>query len=629
VTGATAFQKATTSGGINQCARQIFLSLYPNRHQGILKPSGCNSWVTLSKHAPVSDSTLLDAVGLVDPAIWGCRWGAATRFAVLDIDKNSQYHNELGLVRLRHSLASVGFDAPKLYQSSASKGWHLYLFLSDWICSETLQKQLRQWLVAEGYTVKQGQLEVFPSNNGLRLPMQRGFAWLDDQGAVISCREDKTTDQAITTFLDDLDAGAHSWQAVQRRIESRLAELTSAAEVVQAKRAVAPKDFKDDGFAAFFTKAGMIPEVYSLGQAYWVTGLTAPSQRHNAILCLGHYLWYGDEQAGVRALPGIARAEERAAIIEAWLREHHNGQSQAVIRGDWNEIGNDIRRACNWTAPESSEQPQESYQLTDRAIDRLIGLTKQTGRVWSTDDFKKGNIKREESARLKIRAALLQLVEAGRRVTVRGLERLSGCKRETIRRHADIWGVFRLSNGPGDISLRLPDSGSVPLESPAVPSGENGFDRIDQPESIALSEFDLGSGVLGSVELPGNALRAIFPMELDSLRLLLSGATANNSTATKPESFPPPLTASLAPGSSSGAAFDCMGLKAVGMVRSLNGTLPSFAEPGLGPLHLPQTKIFSIGSSGRQSNRNCSKRGNGRSLKPQGERLYQLRPRAP
>ena len=628
MTGATAFQKATTGGGINQNARQVFLSLYPNRHQGILKPRGCKSWVTLSKHAPVSDDTLLSAVGLSDQSIWGCRWGTTTRFAVLDIDKNSQYHNELGLARLRHSLAFVGFDAPKLYQSSDSQGWHLYLFFSDWVCSETLQKQLRQWLVAENYTVKQGQLEVFPSNNGLRLPMQRGFAWLDDQGAVIGLREDKTTDQAITSFLDDLDAGAHSWEVVQRRLESRLAELTSAAEIVQAKRSETPKDIEDDGFSAFFTKAGMIPEVYNFGQAYWVAGLTAPSQRHHAMLCLGHYLWYGDEQAGVRALPGVARADERAAVIEDWLREHHNGQSQAVIRGDWNEIRNDIRRACNWTAPAGSEQPQESYQLTDRAIDRLIGLTKQTGRVWSTADFKKGNIKREETARQKIQAALIQLVDTGRRVTLRGLMRLSGCDHKTINRHVDIWGVFRLPRVGGDLSFPLRESQGS-LQSPAARSEENGFDRFDQPESKASLEIDLGSGVTGSAELSGNALRADFSMELDSLRLSLFGATANNSTATKPESFPPSLPLSLAPGSSSGAGSARLWLKAGGMVCSLNGTLPSSAEPPLGPLHLPQTKIFPIGSSGRQSNRNCSKRGDGGRLKPQAERLYQLRPRAP
>ena len=628
MTGATAFQKATTGGGINQSARQVFLSLYPNRHQGILKPSGCKSWVTLSKHAPVSDDTLLNAVGLADQAVWGCRWGATTRFAVLDIDKNSQYHNELGLARLRHSLTSIGFDAPKLYQSSDSQGWHLYLFFSDWVCSDTLQKQLRQWLVAENYTVKQGQLEVFPSNNGLRLPMQRGFAWLDDQSTVISRREDKTTDQAITSFLDDLDAGAHSWEVLQRRIDSRLNELTRAAEVVQTNRSEVSKEFEDDGFSAFFTKAGMISEVYSFGQSYWVTGLTAPSQRHHAMLCLGHYLWYGDEQAGVRALPGVGRADERAAVIEAWLREHHNGYSQAVIRGDWNEISNDIRRACNWTASEGSEKPQESYQLTDRAIDRLIGLTKQTGRVWSSADFKKGNIKREETARQKIQTALMQLVDTGRRVTLRGLMRLSGCDHKTINRHVDIWGVFRLPRVGGDLSFAVAQLGGS-SQSPAACSQETDFDRFDQLESKAFSEFDLGSGVLGSVELPGNTLRVDFSMELDSLRFSLSGATANNSTATPPESFPPLLPVSLAPGSSSSAGFAGLWLKAGGFVCSLNGTIPSFAEPLLGPFHLPQTNIFPIGSSGRQSNRNCSKRGNGGSLKPEGEQLYQLRPRAP
>jgi len=206
--------------------------------------------------------------------------------------------------------------------------------------------------------------------------------------------------------------------------------------------------------------------------------------------------------------------------------------------------------------------------------------------------------------------------------------RLSGCDHKTINRHVDIWGVFRLPRVGGDINSLLAESPGS-LQSPAARSEENGFDRFDQPESKASLEIDLGSGVSGSAELPGNALRADFSMELDSLRLSFFGATANNSTATEPESFSPSLPLSLAPGSSSGAGSARLWLKAGGMVCSLNGTLPSSAEPPLGPLHLPQTKIFPIGSSGRQSNRNCSKRGDGRRLKLQAERLYQLRPRAP
>lgn len=523
----------------------------------------------MSRHAPLTDETILDAVGLQTDTIWGCRWGEQTRFAVLDIDETSQYHNELGLARLRHLLASVGLNFPLIYQSSDSEGWHLYLSFSTWVESPVLHRTLKQWLAAEGLEIKQGQLELFPSNNGLRFPLQRGFAWLDDQGAVKLRREDLTTDQAIFKFTDALDANAHNWQIVETRIASRLAEIELGAGAGVPADELKNEDVEEDGFSAFFTHAGMIQEVYNFGRDYWLNGLTAPSQRHHAIICIGHYLWYGDENEGVRALPGIARADQRAAVIEAWLQEKHNGFSKSVLRGDWKEIGTDIRRACNWEAPEGAERQHTSYALTDRAIDRLIGLTRQTGRVWCPQDFQKGNVGREEAAREKIRAALMQLVDSGRSVTVRGLERLSGCKRETIRRHADIWGVFKLSNGPGDLSLLGGSPAALVLGSDAAKE-EKVFDPLpSESESLSSELAPTGS------------------MVFDSLRFDISGATANNSTATKSDALsPPPLLPSLATGSNTG--FRVLGE----LVCSLNGFLPSSAKPPLGPLHLPQTRLF-------------------------------------
>ncbi len=570
MTGAIAFQKATTGGGINQCTRQIFLSLYPNRHQSILKPRGCKTWVTMSRHAPLEDQTILDAVSLETDTIWGCRWGDQTRFAVLDIDETSQYHNELGLARLRHLLASVGLNFPQIYQSSDSEGWHLYLSFSAWVGSENLHKTLKQWLTAEGLEIKLGQLEIFPSNNGLRFPLQRGFAWLDDQGVVKLRREEITADEAISRFVDALDANAHNWQIVQSRINSRLAEIELAAGAGMPAEELKNENIEEDGFSAFFTHAGMIQDVYNFGREYWLNGLTAPSQRHHAIICIGHFLWYGDENEGVRALPGIARADQRAAVIEAWLQEKHNGFSKSVLRGDWKEIGTDIRRACNWEATEGAERQRTSYPMTDRAIDRLEGLSRQTGRVWYPEDLEKGNVGREETAREKIRAALMQLVDSGRRVTVRGLARLSGCKRETIRRHSDIWGVFKLSNGPGDLSLLGGSPAALVLGTDAAKEKEKVLDPLS-------SESESFPSVLAPID----------SMVFDSLRYDISGATANNSTATKSDALsPPPLLPSLATGSNTG-------LGVLGeLVCSLNGFLPSSAKPPLGPLHLPQTKIF-------------------------------------
>jgi len=601
-----AFDKATIYDG----ARQEFLSLYPNRHQSILKPRGCKTWVTMSRHAPLVDDTILSAIGLQDDAIWGCRWGEQTRFAVLDIDETSQYHNELGLARLRHSLASIGLNSPQYYQSSDSEGWHLYLSFSSWVDCQTVHKALKQWLTAEGYEIKPGQLEIFPSNNGLRLPLQRGFAWLDDQGAVKLRREELTADEAISRFVEDLEVSAHEWTPVQKRIDSRLKEIQTAAAAIQSREFQA-EDIEEDGFSAFFTNAGMIPEVYNCGRAYWLNGLTAPAQRHHAVLCVGHYLWYGDEREGVRALPGVGRADQRVPAIEAWLREKHNGFSKSVLRGDWKEIGTDIRRACNWEAREGVERQRASYPLTERAIDRLEDLSKTTGRVWYPEDFKKGNIGREETAREKIRAALVKLVETGRRVTLRGLARLSGCDHKTIRRHNDIWGIFGLSRVGGDLSLRAPVVAAV-----FCPSGSEEVQEKNEFIVFSQSELKLpvaaisSSGVLGLVsnepapviDLIPSALdsfvvdlASFVSMVFDSLRLKHFGATVNNSTVTTAESLSPALTMRLAPGSNTGAQA-CRWVKPWDLVCSLIS--PSSAEPPLGSRHLPQTKMFSMEALG-------------------------------
>lgn len=475
--------------------RQRFLSLFPNRQRSILKWPH-RDWVTVSRHGHLTDDTILSAIALKEKCFWGCRWDKQSQISVFDVDIKSQYHNEIGLARLKHLLLSVGLLNPLLYQSSESEGWHIYLAFDQLIDSRESHDLFKRWLLAEGIEVKKGQLELFPSNNGLRLPLQRGFAWLDDQGKTRFTREDISTDQAITTFVEDLDANSHDWNYVQDCIKRRLEAIESAAATNVVSPASPEQDPPDDGFSDFFTFAGMLPEVYNAGREFWLNGLTAPSQRHQAVLSIGHYLWYGDVAEGVRPLPGVARAEQRAQVIEVWLREKHNGFSKSVLKGDWNQIGRDIQSACNWTPAEGaghSQQSQPSYSnLSDRAIDRLIGLTKQTGRLWSPDDFRKGNIGREEGAREQIRNGVLLLLESGRRISVRGLERVTGCDRKTIRRHIDIWGIFRLSNGGGD--LRPPLAPDLPFS--VVPDQD--LRDVLEENSLVIPAGELESRELAS-----------------------------------------------------------------------------------------------------------------------------------
>ncbi|MDR3613058.1 MAG: hypothetical protein P4L53_05810 [Candidatus Obscuribacterales bacterium] len=588
MTGATAFLDATTSGEINHELERQFLALYPNRHKSILKDASRNSdWVTISRHAPLIDSQLIDAISLKENLLRGCRWHEQTKFAVLDVDKNSQLHNELGLARLRHTLASVGLDKPLLFQSSDSGGWHIYLSLSSWANSAEVQNTLRAWLAAEGYEIRQGQLEIFPSNNGLRLPLQKGFAWLTDQAEIKIKREALTKDQAIASFLDALDASVHSWNLVRANIERR---LEAAAAV--ATPAIEPEE---DGFSSLFTSAGMISEIYDAGRAYWQNGLTKEGQRNHAILCVGHYLWYGDDAAGVRALPGLRQGMKRAEVIETWLRTKHNGYSQTVLKGDWKTILGEIGRACNWTQPEGKERPLVKYPATDRAIDRLIVLTKQTGRVWYPEDFEKGNVKREESARDKIRQALLKLVEEGRKITIKGLERLSGCRRETVRRHSDIWAALQLSKGLGDLICRgvavlpsLESSYSIQsepvVEIPVAKSDLVYFSRLKEPVLESPQKLFGLSPLLTAWKASPD-----FFMVFETLRLKIYGATANNSTAMAINDLLAATSFDFSSGVKHRRKQSLQVGEASGMACSLNGCLPTLCA---GPLHLPQASFL-------------------------------------
>jgi hypothetical protein len=437
----------------------------------------------------MSDEAVLSAVAGTEPSIYGLRWDKQTRFAVLDIDKNSKYRTEQELAKLQEQLAAVGLSAT-VYRSSESGGWHLYNFLDDWADSGEVNQFLSAWLKARGYEIRGGVLEVFPSGIGLRLPLQSGFAWLDRKGDFIRTREEITRDEALALFLTDLEENKKNWSEAKNRI---IRELEAIDRAQEGNAQAHGKAIDIAGFEKLFNYR-LIAEKYQEGRQYWQSGLTAAGQRHDAILAIEHYLWHGDELAGVPALPAEHNDEPRYRLILAWLEAKHNGFCNHINRSNWRKVQEQIRRACKWRRTLGAEQVRTPYLVTENSMERLIGLSRATGRTWTPEDFKKGNGGRELEAREKIRAALQLLTDQGRRVTVRGLERVSGCHRDTIRRHLDIWKispVVALSNGPGDknpfLDLDLRGRrGGMPVRT----------DTGGTEESFLNSPLDAGSGDL-------------------------------------------------------------------------------------------------------------------------------------
>lgn len=591
---------------------EYFCSLFPRRDVYICKTRGQENWKTWHK---LEDHQILGVIADGGRGIFrGCHWGAETRYAVLDIDADSQYHDKEKLAELLAAVDEVGLKA-NVYQSSDSGGWHLYISLADWEKSSEVEQTLKRWLKALGYELKGGQLEVFPCGNALRLPLQPGFAWLNAEGDLIRRREELGRDEAITAFLIDLELNARNWGEAKTLIESQVSAIDRAAgRDVQAHE----KAIDSEGFDELFNYR-VIQEYCDKARHYLVSGLTEPKTRHEAIYTIQHLLWHGDSLLGVPPLPGHKNAARRFDFLKNWLEQNHNGQCRHINGGDWKTVEAHIYRVVNWQRSElRTLSNYEPYKRTERAEEKLYELFLRTGRIWTMEDLKKANDDRQEKARSKIKRAVGDCLQQGRQVSRKTLEAITGCSPNTVRKHADLWRHFAagsgvlISGGRGLLCL-VSDSASFRTEESTETIQEIEIQNVstvisvseeelgNYPNDVFISDFSDGKIPFilpyGSQRRPNavenkaaieQAARATVESAralnwfyvFDSLRYDIYGATANNSTASDYIDIAPSLPASLTTGSNT-----IQGSSLVRAVRSLNGFLPA----GAGPLHLPQT----------------------------------------
>jgi hypothetical protein len=434
-------------------ARQEFLALFPRRDAFIWKLFGYERWQKAK--GPLLDSQITGVISDDGRGLYrGCYWAHKTRHAVLDIDSQSKYHNAAELKKLKTHLSNVGLYVIS-YQSSDSGGWHVYLFFEDWADSDEVSQTLKRLLKGLGYEIASGVLEVFPSGNALRLPLQQGFGWLGPEGNLVRKRGEIQEDQALALFLSDLNSNACNWQDAKTLIERQLGAARAAAgENERDEDQAHHKAINTDGFEQLFSK-GLIPEKWEKGRQFWLNGLTEKDQRHEALLAVGHYLWYGDADAGLPAYPGRFNDQTRARLIRIWLEQKHNGFSGHVRSGNWQAIDADLQRAVTWRQLQDLEHSNTQhipYGLirSEAAQDRMVTLSRATGRTWSPEDWKKGNDKREKQARRKIKRAIANMLAAGEQLTRNAIAKHSGCSPNTVSKHRDLWHL--LPSRSGDLS---------------------------------------------------------------------------------------------------------------------------------------------------------------------------------
>lgn len=446
----------------------------------------------------------------------GCYFGELTRFAVLDIDAGSPYHSPQELKKLSEILAGVSLTAT-LFRSSESGGWHLYLPLSDWVSSKEIERSLKQFLKLKGYELKGGALEVFPSGNALRLPLQPGFAFLDREGEVVVRREEIERDEALRRFLTAFREYENNWSEAEDLITAELARHRDAQEARHREA------LSIEGFEKLYDERGKIQEVWELGRELWRSGLKERGQRHDGVLAVGHYLWYGDPENNVPGYPGSKSDRVRAKLIEAWLEKKHNGHCRHINEGHWDIVREQIARATVWRE-KSKPVERESYPLTERLLRRLLEVYRKTGQLWEVSRLEAANDAREEEARERIAEAVAWIVENGAPLTLSEVARVAGADRRTVRKNADLleicggvyitWGVRGgLAAPENSTEADQPCSGESDLpcpeekKSPSDPVGVSFGSGLDVALAVAPLSSCLAQEPTTCTQYQSRALR--------------------------------------------------------------------------------------------------------------------------
>ena len=458
-----------------------FLELF-HRYDYIFKDVNAANWTSPKGNWRLDDSAILKSISLQNKKyLLGTRAGRKTRYAVLDIDSGSKYHNQQELDRLLKTLSDAGIERSSLFRSSFSEGWHLYIFFEEKISSSVVYQQLVKLLKLCNFDVASGTLEVFPHPGyssvgmGLRLPLQHGFAWLDKKTLDVDYyREELSATKALEFFLDALDSDANSYAdflKLRARIEELELNRTSATvqpvrhrsgNVIPIRKTSAITE-SSEATILVASVFGHLPlninaENWQMGRQFHLQGLTEQAQRAKASFCLGHYFFYGDPSRSLPAL-GYGCEQEREQVIRDFLSMHHNGFSKEISRGRRDAFAQ-VKRMANWLP----------FHKRDGEHGQVKTYTAAVPIAWV-----KENAKRKNNARRRIQDALEALQIRKRPFSTVELQKAAGCARDTLYKHADIWrqeyealasGFFAACpdeyNSLGDSNVPVPDGSRDP-----------------------------------------------------------------------------------------------------------------------------------------------------------------------
>lgn len=180
-----------------------FLKLFPMRLNSLIKRLDSSAWRAMSQFHYLSDEEIRRSIVDQSPYTRACSFDVQTSFAVILLPACSRYNNAEQFQRLKKALTGFGLE-PRPYKAAGSDDIHIYVFFDQPYETAEISRRLSSLLMHAGFENSPETLVVDLINQQLTLPLQPGFAWLNDQLQVRVSRDEISFESALAMFLSDV-----------------------------------------------------------------------------------------------------------------------------------------------------------------------------------------------------------------------------------------------------------------------------------------------------------------------------------------------------------------------------------------------------------------------------------------
>lgn len=180
-----------------------FLKLFPMRLNSLIKRLDSSAWRVMSQFHYLTDDEIRRSIVDQSSYIRACSFDVQTSFAVILLPAASRYNNAEQFQRLKKALTGFGLE-PRPYKAAGSDDIHIYLFFDQPYETAEISRTLSSLLMHAGFENSPETLVVDLINQQLTLPLQPGFAWLNDQLQVRVSRDEISFESALPMFLSDV-----------------------------------------------------------------------------------------------------------------------------------------------------------------------------------------------------------------------------------------------------------------------------------------------------------------------------------------------------------------------------------------------------------------------------------------